>query len=152
MIVTKAQLMAQVAADIAHESFDHTVQGTFDITLMRSKAIAEQRRPFHTDINQAVIDWLYTYRDVDEERVRTLTLEQQEEPGIIVRYNDGQDLLIDGIHRMVARWRRDPALHFYFWEFAEAEIIRPSSSWVSAKDLNWGKFDIINGQVVARKV
>lgn len=149
MLKTKAEVMNDVALHRAHESFSHTICGIFDVTQMRNFAIANDRVVHTLALTQELIDWLYENRDVDEARMRSMTRMQVDEAAIVVAYNDGTDLLIDGTHRMIAAWKKYGLKTFNYWKYAEYEIIRPAPGWGVHTGLRWGKFDINrHGEVV----
>lgn len=159
MAYTKSQVAKLQAAGVARESFVHSVLGHIDITTLRL-AIAAMKPPAHTfnfaDTKvedstmtaEEALQFLLDQREVDEERVNELTLEQLEEPIITLIDDGGYSYVVDGIHRLTARFRRGyPTFSTYILHEKNAPRI-DSSKWV---DLPWGEKELINGKLRRRK-
>jgi hypothetical protein len=148
-MMTKSQLAKFVAAGLGRESFSHTHCGSFDITAMRMKAQAENRNTYTSDINDDLITFLLTKRDVCPFRVAEITVQQLDDPAMIIHLKDGFDLLCDGTHRIFAAYTRFNRKEFSFWMFQEEEAITVNPEiWHSPDEVKWGAFDIIDGKVI----
>ncbi|QRE00214.1 hypothetical protein [Burkholderia phage BCSR5] len=139
--MTKTELMALIAAsnDGMHESFEHETSGIFDITEMRAWA-KTNLEPVAVEIAQ-VLPALLECRYYDTQRVLELSADSwQNDPGLVVQYDDGSHLVIDGIHRTIRRAMAGETL-MPMYLVPEAHIIRPDDSeWGRGEEIGiaWG--------------
>jgi hypothetical protein len=169
-MTTKDEMHRLVVAGIANETFQHETLGHFDITMMRRaiELVKDRLTVYSCNFDQlGMVDGIeadgYTYltqhREIDRERVKNLTDEQIEEPLIILDCPAGtngtgrSDLLVDGIHRLVARKERGKeGFSFYRLPLEHAPRIDDSKVGVDFVQLQWGEKDLIPGQgLVERK-
>lgn len=150
MAWTKSQLSKLVAMGLAEESFEHSIEGHFNVSAMRRLALADKREPVYFPLEDAVVEELKKQYDWEEARVQELMAAAtgEPEPGCMVMYPDGHTLPIDGVHRLIA-YHRLGREDMPFWTFTPDEIIRPDfSKVVSLAD--WGRFDLVDGKPVPR--
>ena len=150
-IVSKTEIMRRVAQGDAHEAFTHSIDGVFDITLMRRWAKANLD-PVRVDLAD-FIDFVRANRDIDEARVSELTNEEAlNDPGMFVQYDKPGDgiyhLHIDGVHRALRLYSMGIPYQ-WVWIVPEAAIIRPSPLMRKNPWVDWGK-EFIDGRLVER--
>ena len=129
--MSKSQIMAQVISGRAHEAFTHEHYGTFDVTLMRKAARNNRYGPpakvkLYPEIEH-IIRYLKQYRDWEPERVWQVMVNEAfaSDPVLMIEHGDGDYTLIDGIHRLFARWiLREP--YFLAYIIPMSQAIRPS--------------------------
>jgi len=160
LLVSKTDLMSRVARGHCHEAFEHSIEGRFDITLMRQKALDERRTPQHVPVTADIIQFLMTNRVWEEARVQHFIDKAAEnwEPAMLVCYKGDVHLIVDGAHRLIAGYRlalpdmKAAGTNTFlasFWVFDESEIIRPQQNWVPNPHLDWGD-EMTNGQIIKR--
>lgn len=125
MKLTKTELSARVKEANAGEVFEHSELGWFNISEMR-----EMLRYFPEWICQVDIKALLPQVGGSnvwaEERVKSLTDEECEEPGIVIVDFDGTHVLADGIHRLIRRERNgEQIMRFYFCPVEHAIRLDP---------------------------
>ena len=151
-LITKTELMAAVVAGRSHESFEHSDEGIFDVTLMRRAAIAANMEPVLVSLDQ-IVPFILENRVAEEERIsffvdQFLTHPGLFDPGMFIHFDAGTDLMIDGTHRALAA-HRVGMKHYVFWMFPESGIIRPSEDMYRPANIEWGD-PIIDGKIVRR--
>lgn len=125
--LTKTEIMQLVANGQHREAFEHSELGLFDITAMRERAKTHGKL-VEIDI-ACVANFVIENRPYDRDRMRSLTVEQINDPILYVHLpNDPQGadthLLVDGAHRAIRRAHLGlPTVHAYI--LTEADIIRP---------------------------
>lgn len=158
---TKSEAAALVVAGKSIETFHHSTMGIFNITFAR-RIIAAHRSYFkpHTvlfaDIRAegqpqldaaGVVQWLIGQREVCPLRCAELTAEQLEEPLINAVDEHGMSYIVDGIHRLVARYERGmPGYSFYAFPLKFMPRVPKD-----VPDQPWGEKDVVNGQLVKRR-
>lgn len=148
VVLTKSQMMAKIAASQMPETFHHSVHGVFDVSRMRGVAMEQSKPALMAKCSEDLIEWLYENHNVDEKRITELTKAQIVLPCLTVEFADESDLLIDGVHRIIAGWVRYGFETFKFYRFQEREVIRPTPGMYIAQKPKWGKFDILrNGEI-----
>lgn len=130
----KSDLVAMVACGLAHESFEHSECGIFDITVLREVMpvllMVDAVQKIRVPLDQ-ICDFIRACRDYEEDRIRELGPESLDDPGICLKMPDGTDLLIDGTHRALRRERDGEQEMKFFsipYEIANA-IARPTQSY-----------------------
>lgn len=147
-MLTKSQLMADIAAGKRRETFHHAVHGMFDIAAMRGAAQEQGKTAKTATICDGLVDWLFSQRNIDDRRLKELSVSQIKSPCLAVEYADESDLLIDGSHRILAGYLRYGIETFTYYKFTEREIIRPVNTGIVTSKPVWGKFDILpNGTI-----
>jgi hypothetical protein len=148
--ITKTQLMELVVQRRVHESFEHSINGVFDVTLMR-----EQARRLNTEIVLFSIADALTFvqeqRVTDEERILNLEEESwRNDPAMAIHFeDDNQHLLIDGSHRILRR-HREGLTDFLCYLVPSREIIRPDPrEWARGSEMgiDWGA-PIVDGVIM----
>ena len=164
MNLTKTQMMQLVGQGACVESFHHATLGMFDVSMLRliaSKLKERGHKPLtcrFEDVRAEVanvdpLDFLIANREVDRERVKTLTDEQLEDEMIFILCPPGTNgvgethLLVDGVHRMVARKERGKE-DFNYWlvPLDCAPMVRPGSFI----DVPWGEKEVRDGKLQPR--
>lgn len=146
------------------EVFNHSTLGIFNITEMRQfqkeypdkfkvyEIPFENVRAEGVEVDAAkVMDWLVGQREIDEERIAALTPEELEEPVITVFDMDdnASAYTIDGIHRLVGRFRRgDKTYKFYAWPLSLCPMI--PRELAEAFDRPWGTKEVDHVKGVLR--
>lgn len=151
--MTKSEIMARIIMGNGHETFTHSIEGHFDVTLMRNKAIAEKREPVLVPV-ALLVDHLRTNYVHEAARVRHFVEKFTQtpdlyDPAMFVSYQDGTSLLVDGVHRVLAAdyLRME---HYIFWRFTEDEIIRPDFNLMGFNpERDWGDA-LVDGKIVKR--
>ncbi len=134
--------MQAVRAGSMHEVFEHSVEGLFNITLMRKWA-HKNRTPVRI-LTMDVVPFIRQTRVTEEARLFSLTDEEKMEPVLVVLYDDGEHLMIDGSHRAL-RAEYDGREFLRAYMIPEAFIFRPPAGY--HKELNWGDADIVDGEI-----
>jgi hypothetical protein len=153
-IVNKTLLMQHIIAGGGHECFEHSIDGWFDVTLMRAWA-KHNVAPIQITLEQ-IVPHVKASRVWEEQRVLDLTeREARTDPALLVEYiRDGSAVhtYIDGTHRAI-KLERLGATHQLCYIVPEAAIIRPDFAQMGpAKDvhgMDWGD-DFIDGAIVRR--
>lgn len=154
-LMTKTALMKLVAAGSVHEAFEHSIDGSFDITAMRAWAQTHRVAAVSFAIGDAV-DHLRTDRVVDEQRIAELDENSwRNDPAMVVLF-DNEDgsvshLLIDGTHRILRR-HKEGLTDFLCYLIPSANVIRPDNKeWVRGVDrgIDWGD-DVVGDKIVKR--
>lgn len=145
---TKTQAMADVFSGRAREAFtfvpdDGTAERHYDISALRdliskSKVVV----PLLTVYTWDVAPHLRETRAWDPERVRALTEEQCEEPGIALVEPDGKGglthIIADGTHRIIRR-EADGREFISLYEVAEKDAPRVGAGWGRLPGMEWGE-------------
>lgn len=162
--MNKSEAAKLVAAGLTVEVFHHATLGVFNVSWLR-RAAAELARRGQRPLTCAFDDvraedgsadpheFLISQREVDLERVKELTKDQLEDPLIFLLCPPETNgvgethLLVDGIHRLVARRERGYA-DFSFWlvPLGAARRIDPDSGI----QVPWGEKDVVDGKLVDR--
>lgn len=161
--MNKSEAAKLVAAGLVIEVFDHAL-GTFDISWLRA-LVAELAkrgaRPWSCDFanirtedgSADPLERLAAHREVDPERVRELTGAQLEDPVIYLECPPGTNgggethLLVDGIHRLVARRARGlPDFRFWLIPITAAKRFDKRSGIA----VPWGEKELHGGKLVRR--
>jgi hypothetical protein len=157
-MTTKSEAAALVAAGQAHETFHHATLGHFNITRLR-EVIAQGGFKLHRckfddlkmvdGIEADAFAYLTANREIDPARVAELTEQQIREPLLFALCPPGSNgegeshLLLDGIHRFVARRQRGKTFFtFIMVPLAEVPIVDPA---LFAGNLPWGEKDVVPG-------
>lgn len=164
MTHTKCQMAALVAAGVAHETFQHATLGHFNITELRSlikraKGLQVHRGLFSDmqmvdGISGDAYEYLISNREIDAERVAALTAQQIAEPLIHALCPPGSNgegeshLLLDGIHRLVARKQRGKKF-FKFHLIPLANVPRVNEELFV--HVPWGRKDVTPEGLVERE-
>lgn len=153
-LMSKTELMKMVVEGKVHESFEHSVDGIFDVTAMREQAV-KNKAPIVTFTIADVVDHVRADRVVDEERIGNLPeASWRSDPAMVVLFDQGDNvyhLLIDGSHRILRR-HREGLFNFPCYLIPSSEIIRPDpEQWVRGEErgLVWGDA-IVDGKIVKR--
>lgn len=152
-VMTKTEIMKLIAANRIHESFDHSVEGLFDITEMRQRA--KGTVPFTVPIH-SVLSFILTDRVFEMQRVFDLDEDSwKNDPAMCVVYDRGgftEHLLVDGIHRIMRR-HHEGLEDFQCYLVNEKDIIRPDmSKWQQGveRGFDWGSEVVVDGKIVKR--
>lgn len=148
--MTKTEIMALVKEGTVHESFEHETDGMFDVTAMRTMCIVSGLQVFQCPI-APIIDAIFRDRVFDEARVSELPYYSwQTDPALVIQYDNGENLLIDGTHRIIRR-HREGLLFCLAYLIPEADIIRPSAEFQRGEErgIDWGD-QIVDGKIVRR--
>lgn len=160
--LTKSQMMRRVASGKCRETFTHSTLGMFDITAARAVVremrergerphrcrFADLRADPSVVVEQSVMDWLITQREVDMARVAELSPSQINEPVIHAVDPDGSHYPVDGIHRMVRR-AQEGREDFRYWAIPLALMPRPAPGVYA--DVPWGLMDVVGDKLVNRE-
>lgn len=142
---SKSQLLKSIIAGRAHEAFTHEELGTFDITLMREVATRGGYELCHTSMVDADVKFLMLNRDWEPQRVWEIMIDPHApweiDPVMVILTPQGSHLLVDGIHRLIARRALLCEDWFFFMAPYEAAI-RPPSMMFNRPDMGWGKYDV----------
>lgn len=146
---TKTEIMTQVCLGTAHECFEHSEEGWFDITRMRKWA-----RQHCAIVNVELVAFVHhiaSTRVFEEERINTLTMEEwANDPVLFVVYENGpngvEHLMIDGHHRAMRAFR-EGAETVRAYMVPEHAITRPPKGFQHGPD--WGD-DLVDGKIVKR--
>lgn len=154
-MTTKAEIMSLVAVGLSHEIFHHTEKGRFDVTVLRTIAhYFEHCKTKFADCrlegsDKNPIEHLFSQRDIDKDRVYSLTAEQLDEPLIFVDFGDGMPLLVDGIHRMYRLYHAGAEYFSYYLVPADCAC-RISESELQARgavEIEWGTPDFMESNL-----
>lgn len=153
-LIAKEKLMKLVAAGHLHETFEHSVEGHFDITAMRAWAAANCQI-LHANVAM-VLEHAKTSRVWEQERVDSMDARSYTyDPALFVQYirPEGEThLMIDGVHRLIRR-AQEGQENFPFYLIPEANIIRPDLTLFARTDeifgVDWGD-DLVNGEIIKR--
>lgn len=163
MIYTKSQTAQMVASGAHIETFQHATLGTFDVSLTR-KIIArfpsrfpvgwawfeDMRADGHPElIGPEVMVWIFSQREICPIRRDELTEEQLNDPAINLIDDQGGSYIIDGIHRIAARFKRGyPNFSLYSMPLKIAP--RVPEGFEDFK-VQWGEMEVRDGQLVKRR-
>lgn len=143
-VISKTALMAKVIAGIAHEAFEHTDEGSFDITLMREAALrGDYGDPWESELSQEHVDFIRNNRDWERARVKALYRDRSKpwnEPVLAIEMGDGTHLHCDGTHRILVRWKLG-LRNFFYWNVPLDKVIRPGPNLITNPFLDWGRFE-----------
>ena len=142
-MTTKSEIVELIKRGITHEAFTHEWFGTFDVTLMRQAAQRGEYElvtiPCYPDL-EPVVQFLMTARDWEAGRVWQLMCDESfyYDPVMLIIHPDGKHTLVDGIHRLLARYvLRCPNAPAYM--VPEAKAIRPPADMSMLPD-TWGRY------------
>ncbi len=147
-MATKSQVARQVAAGLGTEVFTHEHYGSFDVTATRLAAAAGCYElcstPLYPDVAH-IVSYMLRHRDYDVLRSWELMLDPaapwEHDPLIMVHHGENDFTLIDGTHRLLARWMlRLPDFSFYLVPLAAA--IRPRSGGLRLASGEWGRLTV----------
>ncbi len=145
-VTSKSQLTSLVKSGLVHEAFTHTTEGVFDITEMRNFALKCKKIVEYIPIDDSLINFVKENRDIDYDRVASLSRDELNDPCMVVAYPEGEMLIIDGGHRIIRQAQLSlPTIPF--WVFEPSEIIRPANDFVDS-GIEWGAFEIVDGQIL----
>lgn len=163
--LSKSEAARLVAVGAISEVFQHATLGTFDISWLR-QVTAELAKRGHHPLTCAFADvraengasdpqeFLTSQREIDYGRVQELTSAQIEDPLIFLLCPPDTNgagethLLVDGIHRLVARRDRG-CKDFNFWLVPLAAARRVDKS--CAIEIPWGRKEVRGGKLVDRR-
>jgi hypothetical protein len=152
-LMTKTEIMKLVASGKVHECFDHSIEGTFDVTAMREWA--EDNAVVMLCPISDVLSFILTNRVFEMERAFDLDENSwANDPAMcVVLERNGQEehLLIDGIHRIIRRHHAGLEL-FKCYMVPESKVVRPDmTQWQhgTERGIDWGD-DVVDGQIVKR--
>lgn len=163
--ISKSEAASLVAAGRVVEIFDHATLGVFDVSWLRRlvAGLAERGgRPLSCSFADVRAEdgsadpyvFITSQREIDRARVRELTDAQLEDPLIFLlcppgTNGDGEThLLVDGIHRLVARRERG-LKDFRFWLVPLAAARRFDKA--SATEIPWGEKEVRDGELIKRR-
>lgn len=153
-LMTKTQMMNLVAQGRVHESFEHSIEGLFDVTAMRLNCQDLKIEPFRIEIKD-VLDFIRESRVIDQARIMELPdAAWRNDPAMCVVYRRGDEvehMLIDGVHRILRR-HKEGFTQFYCWFVEERDIVRPNlEDWQRGveRGIDWGDV-IVDGKIVKR--
>lgn len=158
--MNKSLIASLVAAGLAREFFDHQTLGRFDVSTARQLVASLWRnnikfcrfdamRMADDNKNIDALQYLFASREIDEDRCRELTTIQLNDPAINVVCPPGTNgeelshLLIDGIHRIKARFDRDYD-GFYFYEIP-LELAPRMIHDATVIEIPWGEMELVPG-------
>ena len=162
-IYTKSEIAALVAAGQNTEVFHHATMGIFNVSLARDIierfptrfpiyciAFSQMSAPPELAIPQAqVMDWIFSQREICPKRLAELTDEQLDDPAIDLITEAGEHFLIDGIHRIAARYKRGmPDYRTYWMKFWMCPRVPPEQALTHK--YRWGEMDVRDGKLVKR--
>jgi hypothetical protein len=157
-LYSKCTLMSAVIKGIMIESFEHSVDGHFNITAMRKFAVDNKIEISTFYLNVDVVNTLVNSRVVDQSRIMALSDSSwQFDPGLIVEHppeNQGDNpmhTVIDGAHRIIRR-AIEKCDSFDCYVFTPAQIIRPDFTVLrDSKELgiDWGD-EVVGDKIVKR--
>lgn len=168
MKLTKSQSAQLVRRGLLMEVFHHATLGRFDVSAIRHYLLG-YRAGVHGDKPMTCrfdsvraetgdpdpMAFLVGQREIDEARVAELTAEDLEDPIIFVACPPGSNgegethLLVDGIHRLVARHRRgykDFVFYMTSLEVARA-LWRGAPPGVELVEVPWGEKEVRDGEL-----
>lgn len=141
-LMTKDQVAALVASGKVHESFTHSVMGTFDVTLMRERAFSLPMPIQSIALEPDTYTFIAMNRDIDSQRVANLTHQSWYcDPAILIHCKDDTMLIIDGNHRIMRRFE-EGMNHFLAFVFEEDEAIRPPADFHLDPKMQWGSMEV----------
>jgi len=127
-----------VSNGLARETFTSIdFEFVIDISSIREIVVANPKRWPVTRVllNPQVVDFVSSKREIDADRMKTLTRAQLEDFGFVATFPDGKDGVcpIDGHHRMMRRYEIGlPFMDVYLipWmDLPQADPNRPTVSW-----------------------
>lgn len=161
--MTKSEAARIIAEGRGVESFHHDTLGNFNVTALREMVNtgAEDVHYCPFDAIQMVdgiegdaLEYLIGHREIDRERVASLTPAQLEDPLLFLECPAGSNgeqasqLLVDGIHRLVALKERNyDGFYFYLVPLEDA----PRIDTESCEEIPWGEMDLIPGQGLVKR-
>lgn len=152
-LMTKTEIMKLIAKSQIHESFDHSIEGRFDITEMRQRA----KGTFVFDVPiDSVLAFIRANRVFETQRIFDLDENSwKNDPAMCVVYHRGgsdEHLLIDGVHRIMRR-HHEGLKDFQCYFVDEKDIVRPDTSqWQEGvkRGFDWGAEVVVDGKIVKR--
>ena len=150
--LTKSGIMDLVARGLAHESFEHTEYGLFDVTEMRLRAQGLGER--HTvDLMMIIPHLSGDEREIDMSRVRSLDYHSwMHDPAMFIQIGETDGvpdvIMIDGHHRAMRR-RLEGLSDIDAWLIPIGRAIRPNMNEM-VRGPEWGEKEIKNGKLVPR--
>lgn len=146
MVETKSQIMRRIASGLAFEAFAHDTLGSFHVTEMRARAWRGDYELCRTSLypdQGRIVRFLMDNRDWEPERVWELLNDPAapwEDPALMLLCPEGDHVLVDGIHRIIARWAlRCANLFFYMVPLAGAPRVDQTRARTS---FDWGRFEV----------
>lgn len=132
--------MNRIKAGEGSEMFEHTEYGWFHVSEMREICRFRPEWVCPVDLAQ-LYPFVKVSRVVEDQRVKDLTQEEIDTPGLIVCCPDGTHLMIDGAHRATRRFRDgEQIMRFYFIPFQEAiRIDKDLMDALSGLSETWGE-------------
>jgi|GEM_PF-5376395 hypothetical protein len=118
---------------------DQNVTYRFNVRAIKN-AIVDQKIPFamfRATITEKWYGLICKHGGIEEERVAKVS--DVNRPGLVVIWPEENSLIIDGNHRLVARYRR--GLRFFRYAAIAFDDIRPYTLWRT------GRSEIVNGTV-----
>jgi hypothetical protein len=163
--LSKSELSKLIAQGLLQETFTHATLGSFDISASRSLIahmaltrrhcnFADVRMADGTGVTIDPFEYLISQREIDMARVGELTDKELDEPLIYAHCPPGSTapgeshLLIDGIHRLVARKRR---MMPDFWFYLLPLHMVPRVNRHGVVDVPWGEMDVREGVGLVRR-
>lgn len=153
-IVSKSEIMQDVIKGRAHECFEHSDEGIFDVTLMREWAALYGE--IHTIDVADCAPFIRQSRVTDPARIAELPMEAWlSDPVMFIEMtrevggkSETTHLMIDGHHRML-RLEQEGVKTARAYIIPEQFAIRPQPGWGSS-GVDWGEHIIVDGEIVKR--
>ncbi len=168
-MTTKTEAAAMVASGLHMETFHHSTLGHFNITLLRvmiqaTNQLYPGRLKLHfcrfdqmqmvDSVKADAFDYLTANREIDPDRVSSLTAEQIDEPLIFLKVPAGlngdqeSDLLVDGIHRLCRRKREGlKSFEFYIVPMFLCPVVEDGDGAM----IPWGEKEVVPGVGLVRR-
>jgi hypothetical protein len=150
-LISKSELMLPVFRGEAHECFEHSELGIFDVTMTR--AWAENNAEVMVVDLSDIVPFILTNRVTEPSRVMQLSeASWRSDPGLILYTEEPngshEHVVIDGHHRALRRNAEgETTMGFYVLPLNRA--VRPSYGWTKQSNVDWGD-EIIDGKIVKR--
>ena len=163
MTITKRDVNALRDAGLTCEAFQHETLGWFDIDALRKlvrlwndkkdgrliRAVTTfESMKMVDDVERDAYEFLIANREIDRDVVAGLTFQQVNEPLLFLMCPPGTNghgasqLLVDGIHRLVARKERGyPDFRWYGVPLEDAPRVDPRRFI----NLDWGNKEVVPG-------
>lgn len=150
--LTKSGVMDLVARGLAHESFEHTQHGLFDVTEMRLHA-PELGEKHLIDLAMVIPHLQGDEREVDMSRVRSLDPHSWlYDPAMFIQIGETDGvpdvIMVDGHHRAMRR-HLEGLTDMEAWLIPIDKVIRPNME-AMIRGPEWGEKEIKDGKLVPR--
>lgn len=138
----KSQSAALVRLGLLEEIFTHQTLGEFSTTRIHEMLLKDPNRwpVVRVDLDKNLIEHILTSREVDPDRARELTDADLSVPCLLLLCKDGTHCIIDGVHRISARWAKGEKF-VYFWliPIDEAPRVQRTAATI---DIPWGELEV----------